>query len=109
MDGGCVAARTNKKSCSMTFDITADLASEIYDETGSDSETAQLILRAHRLAFERERSGAAAFETAVDEFAARFPSCSRSAAYRRVAEIIGAADAVAGSRIRRRRAGATLP
>jgi hypothetical protein len=108
MDGGRIAAGTNKKSCSMTLHLTADLASEIHDETGSDPETARLILRAYRTAFERERSGAAAFETAVDEFAARFPCCSRSAAYRRVAEIICAADAAACARVRRKGARAAL-
>jgi hypothetical protein len=88
----------------MTFDVTADLASEIYDETGRDPDTARLILRVHRAAFERERSGGAAFERAVDAFAARFPASSRSAAYRRVAEIICAGDGAAGGRGRRREA-----
>ena len=108
MDGGRVAVGKSKKSCSMTFDVTADLASEIYDETGSDPETARLILRTYRTAFARERSGPAAFEAAVDEFAARFPCCSRSAAYRRVAEIICVADVAACDRIRRRAARAAL-
>jgi hypothetical protein len=91
----------------MTFDEPAGLASETYDETGSDPETARLVLRVHRAAFERERSGAAAFERAVDAFAARFPCCSRSAAYRRVAELI-TAGATAGGRTRRREARSAL-
>jgi hypothetical protein len=90
----------------MTFNNTADLASETYDETGSDPETARLILRVYRAAFQRG-SGAAAFERAVDTFAARFPCCSRSAAYRRVAELI-TAGATAGGRTRRREARSAL-
>jgi hypothetical protein len=92
----------------MTFDVTADLASEIYDETGRDPDTARLILRVHRAAFERERSAGIAFERAVDAFAERFAACSRSAAYRRVAEIICAGDGATSGRERRREARAAV-
>jgi hypothetical protein len=72
----------------MPFNSATDLAFEVYDESGSDPETKRVVIDEFQRAFRRERSGGAAFEKAVDVFAARFPYCSRSVAYRRVAEII---------------------
>jgi hypothetical protein len=93
----------------MPIDGDADLGSEVYDETGNDSGTERLVLDAYRAAFERERSGGASFEAAVDAFAGRFPRCSRSVAYRRVAEIICAADEAACRAIRSARSADVRP